>query len=226
MKNFTSFYLFAVLSATALAGSLSAQTVVEPNPIILNDIDVSEFEAVGHAFAINNSQFYKNYSWQRNVIEMTAGWFTAICDRNQCYLSGVSQASFYLDSGESGTMDVHAYPNGIEGGAIIEVRVQNVTDPTDFFIATYYFNQALSVPERVTNKFKVYPNPVVENFTVDGDSSADRLVVFDITGKVVFSAKGSRTNTYNIAYLKVGGYVVKFYDADNNVLSTNVLIKE
>lgn len=226
MKSFSSTLLAFSFCLLGQLSSVSAQTVIEPNPVSVMDIDVSEFEAIGHAFAINNSEFYKNYSWQRNVIEMTEGWFSAVCDRNQCYLSGVNQASFYLDSGESGTMDVHVYPNGIEGGAIIEVRVQNDTDPEDFFVATYFFNQTLSVAERVTNNFKVYPNPIVENFTVEGAENADRLEIFDITGKVVFSAKGSRTNRYNVADLRAGGYILKFYDVNNKVLSTNVLVKE
>ena len=76
---------------------------------------------------------------------MTPGWTSAVCDTNQCYLVNVATEEFDLPGNESGLIDVHLYPGGIwEGYALIEVVVEDVSDPTASSVGVFVYDSQLT----------------------------------------------------------------------------------
>lgn len=54
----------------------------------------------------------------------------------------------------------------------------------------------------------------------------DRLEVFDIKGRKVLNFEGQLLDRYDISNLNNGSYILRFFDATNKAISTNVLIKK
>jgi len=215
---------FYLLTVAVLAGvSLTAQTAIEPPVVAVDGITLIDSDVAAYSEVLNQSEETKDYVWEREIIELTDGWETAVCDLNLCHLSFVDDATFTLAGNSAGTMDVHVYPNGNSGAAIVSVRVTNVDDDEDFAEGMYYFNQALSAPERLSNALKIYPNPVVDEFFVEGGENVERLEIFDISGKLIKEFAQSRVNSFSVSELEGGNYIVRMWDNNNRQLSTNLL---
>jgi hypothetical protein len=209
--------------SVAFSVGCMAQTVIEPSEVAVEGITVMDSDINAESLVINESNETQNYTWNREVIELTPTWWTAVCDRNLCHGPTVEQASFFLDAGESGTMDVHVYPNQTNGAAIVEVTVTNDNDLEDSASAMYYFNQALSTPEVLTNALKIYPNPVVSEFFIDGADDVQRVEIYNISGKLVKEVQSFGQGSVNVDNLGTGNYIVRMWDDSNNQISTNVL---
>lgn len=226
MKKHYPLTFFLAMLALISTTVIQAQISIDPSPVYVDDIPGTQFEAVGYSFAVNSTNETRSYTWYRDIVEMTEGWSSAVCDKNLCYQTTTGQASFTLMPLESGTMDVHVYPGGIEGAAIITILLVNNNDESDYFEADYYFNQSSGLSERITNVFTVFPNPTSDYFTVDADLQIDRLEVFDIKGRKVLNFEGQLLDRYDISNLNNGSYILRFFDATNKAISTNVLIKK
>jgi hypothetical protein len=205
--------------------AVNAQTVITPTQVAVEDIASSDFEGVAYSFIQNQSAFDKNFIWERNVIDISDGWTSAVCDNVQCHFEWVNSAQFFLQAQGEGNIDVHAYPNDNEGGAIIEVIVRNATNPNDNATGTYYFNQALSSGERITNKLSIFPNPATDHLVIEEGDKVNRIEFFDISGKLIKEVQSQGSQTIDLSDLPEGSYIVRLWDAQNEALSSNVLIK-
>ena len=198
-------------------------TVLDPDVVVLDDVASSDFEGVGYSFVFNNSDFDKNFIWERNVIDITEGWTSAVCDLNLCHLDFVNSAQFFLAAGDTGNIDVHVYPNNFEGAAVIEVSVVNATNANDGDTATFYFNTALNTQERITNALKIYPNPSTDYFFVEGFENVGRLEIFNVTGKKVREFTGNQSGSFPISGMEQGNYIVRMWDDSGKQISSNIL---
>jgi hypothetical protein len=214
-------YLLSLLTFSVLVAS--AQTVITPDVVVMEGITVMDSDVNGEAVVINQSSETQNYTWSRDVIELTPTWFTAVCDKNLCHGPTVEQSSFVLGAGEEGTMDVHVYPQGTPGAAIVAVTVVNDNDLEDTAEAIYYFNQALSVPEVLTNALKIYPNPAVSHFSIEGADDVERVQIYDLTGKLVKEVQSFGASLINVEDLSIGNYIVRMWNDSQEQISTNVL---
>jgi len=220
------FYFFGL--TFFMAFSAFSQTSIQPPSVYVEDIGPTDGDVAAYSFIINQTGDSANYVWERNVIELTEGWLTAVCDVNTCHFPSVEFAEFGLEADSAGTLDVHVYTNyvnpaGVSGAAIIEVTVTNLIDSEDTAQATYYFNQSLSAPEQISNALKIYPNPVVSEFFVEGSDQVQRLEIYSVSGKLVKEVQSFGQGSVNVDGLKTGNYIVRMWDDFNTQISTNVL---
>ncbi len=209
-------FIFAVLIGTA-------QTVIIPSEIAVEGITSADTDIVGDAVVVNQSDDEQSYQWTRTIIDLADGWNTAVCDVNLCYGPTVDQANFALSPGQEGTLDVHVYPGGNEGAAIVSVTVVNVNNAEDNATAIYYFNQALSVPEVINNALKIYPNPVADQFFVEGGDKVERLDIYNLEGKLVKEFRNTGSTAMDVSELPTGNYIVRMWNESNQQISTNIL---
>lgn len=219
-------YLFAVAALSVISGY--AQTTIEPPTVYLNDIAATDGDVAAYSFVLNQTGDSTGYIWERNIIEITEGWLTAVCDVVTCHFPTVESSTFGLKADSLGTLDVHVYtnfvdPNGVDGAAIVEVTVTNLSDEDDVAVGTYYFNQALSTPERITNALKIYPNPVVSEFFIEGADDVQRVEIYDISGRLVKEVQSFGQGSINVDDLGNGNYIVRMWNDSNKQLSSNVL---
>jgi len=216
--------LFTLLFAGAMTIVAFGQTALSPNPVLVENLDSDEFEAVAYSFVTNESSEEIEYTWTRNTIEITEGWSTAVCDLNQCYLSMVSSQDFILSAGLTGNLDVHLYPAGIDGYALIEVTIEDNDNEENSVTGVYLFSSgSLSAPERINNALKIYPNPVQSDFFIDGGEAVERIEIYSVSGKLVKEVNLQGRNAVNVNDLQSGNYIVRMWDQSNSQISTNVL---
>ncbi len=208
-------------------GQLSAQNLeFDVSPVITGTVNASDFEGIGHSVITNTAATARSLKWTRSIVEMTEGWNVAVCDKNQCYIPTVTTREFNLEPSEGGTMDVHVYPNGISGSAIIEVLIEDVNDTNLFLSNLYYFNtEPTSTTELNRQIIKVYPNPSNGLFTVKGDKKIGSLDVYSLTGRKVAAFTYGQGQWYNIATLPKGTYLIRLIDRDGQQLVTKLINK-
>lgn len=80
------------------------------------------------------------------------------------------------------------------------------------------------------NQITVYPNPANDHITIDCETLANvgvyHIEIVNTLGQVVFN-QPMNTQQYNVAlnsWRSTGVYLVKIYDASNNLLNTKKII--
>jgi len=205
---------------------LFCQTILEPNPSINSNFSFNQLEVVGYSMLTNNSEDTVSYTWTRNIVQMTEGWSCAICDINLCYLDFVSSQTFTLLPEAQGNLDVHVYPNGIPGNAIVELHVVDNDDETNHVMGLYYFDQALSAPVRLTQNIKTYPNPVVDMLNIEAGHKVSRIEIFNIEGRRMMAERINGNGNVNLSGLPSGTFIMRMYDIADVQISGNLLIKQ
>ena len=225
MKKLTLLLVISVVFSSAQ--HVAAQFSISPDPVYKDGVMPDDFEGVAYAIITNDSGEDLSLQWSRNIIEITEGWGSAVCDVNQCYGQDVNSFAFDLAADSSGAMDVHVYPYGIEGAAIIEVKVYLISDPFVSTTATYYFNQTVGIAERFTEAIKIYPNPTQDYVSIDNvENLAVKAEVYNVTGKLILSSALKGNDRINVQELPAGNYILKLSDQNSKVVSTNLLVKQ
>ncbi|MEL6969530.1 MAG: T9SS type A sorting domain-containing protein [Bacteroidota bacterium] len=216
-----------LLFSLLLTFGLAAQNLeFSTSPVVVSDLPSSEFEGVGYATIVNTADTERNLTWERNVIEKTEAWGTAVCDNVQCYFPNVDTADFMLAPNSDGTMDVHAYPGGVDGSAVVEVIVTDRDDASLSVSNVYYFNADPSSTVDVTRQqIKVYPNPSTGLFSVKAGKQLATVQVFSLTGQQVKNFTYNDGQWYDISDLPKGTYVVRLIDRDAQQLVTKLMHK-
>ena len=208
--------------------SANAQLNITPNPVVIMDLDVTEYDIIAHSLIQNESNETKTFTWVRNVISIHPDWSSAVCDKNQCYLPHVSAAplTFELEPQEQATLDVHVYPFENEGAAIIEVIVTDVNDPENVITGSYYFNESPSSnKERINNNIKFFPNPAMDYITIDNFDGLSKVEIYSLDGKMIINNVLQSDNKVDISTLTQGAYILRMKDNQGRQLSSNVLMK-
>lgn len=200
--------------------------VFNPNPSVVNGIAATAFEGVGHANAVNTTGQTFIARWTRRVVEMTPGWQSAICDKNQCYFPSVNTQTFQFLPNTDSRMDVHVYPNGVEGSAVIEVLLVNTVDSTQSAVGLYQFNQSTTGTTEVSRELvKVYPNPTQGLFTIAEVDRVSRVEVFNLAGRLVKQFHYGDGQWYNISDLPRGSYLLRLLGGDGKTVVTRLMNK-
>ena len=219
-------YILLLFSLVLTLGLGAQNLEFDTSPVVVSDLPATDFEGVGYAVIINTANTARNLTWERNVIEKTPEWNTAICDNVQCFAPTVSTSNFELTANGEGTMDVHAYPGGVEGSAVVEVIVTDRDDTNLSVSNVYYFNADPSSTVDVTRQqIKVYPNPSTGLFSVKAGKQLATVQVFSLTGQIVKSFTYNDGQWYDISDLPKGTYLVRLIDRDAQQLVTKLMHK-
>ncbi|MEZ4985519.1 MAG: T9SS type A sorting domain-containing protein [Saprospiraceae bacterium] len=216
-----------LLTFLAFAGLVRAQDLTfSVSPVSVQGIPATQDEAIGHSTITNTATTTRSLTWKRTIIDIADNWMVAVCDKNQCYAPNTSTRNLNMTAGEEGTMDVHAYPFGTEGYAIVEIKVFDQADTTQAVTNLYYFNTLpSSTSEPTVQSFKVYPNPTNGMFTIKGDKLVDAVQVFSLTGRMVRSFRYNDGQWYNVGDLPKGTYLVRLIDRSGQQLVTKLINK-
>ena len=81
----------------------------------------------------------------------------------------------------------------------------------------------LSVEDEALVKFSIYPNPSQTSFSINVNVS--NVEVYDLTGKLVKSFKGTftKTDAFDVSSLISGMYMVKVQNDNNQILTTKLI---
>lgn len=205
-------YLSALLlAAFFLPLALSAQTTfsLNPNPSFITATP-EDFDVAAKSIIRNTSMVDDSILWVRTEVQLPEGFFTAVCDPIQCYFPGVSSKTFLLKPNQTGPMDVHFYnPNMTTGTGIVHLLVTNLRVPNDTVTGVYIYNTISGTDDPLpTAQVRLFPNPVVEGFSLDHADDVAAVQVFSLTAGLVASFNPSADQHYSIADQPAGHYIV------------------
>ncbi len=214
--------------------SLSAQvTLLLTEPTGSTTALASDDDITAKGFIKNESDVEVTLMWKRNIIELKEGWETAVCDKNLCYVPSYGETSaadgthLVLAPGEESNFDVHVYPDGTEGFAIVEVTATDITNAANTVTGRYEFNQ-MSTSTINLNKadIKVYPNPTINFISISEADQVERLIIYNIVGRPVKLFEANYNNQYDVMDLPTGMYLVRLMDKNDRTIKTVRLSKK
>lgn len=97
----------------------------------------------------------------------------------------------------------------------------------------FVFSPGTGIPASIGNvednlDVSIYPNPTAEKLFIDFNnttSKADKVILADITGKVIIETNLSITNEINVSNTAKGIYILKFYDKNEVIASRKIVIE-
>ncbi|MBL4655654.1 MAG: T9SS type A sorting domain-containing protein [Bacteroidia bacterium] len=175
-----------------------------------------QFDIVAEMDMKNDSSITITYRWTK-LKSSLGSWEVAICDKNNCYLSSVTEKEFTLDAGKSGILNAHFYPDGVIGDGFLDLKIVNTDDTTDAATITYNataYPTGIGDSKLVSYNFEIYPSPASEYINISFDDNELSIVeIYNILGKKLSTIKINKKATYSITDLPKGLYFIKVKDS-------------
>jgi Secretion system C-terminal sorting domain len=216
--------------ASILRGGISAQNRISLSltpSAQTRTASKDSFEVVLKAKIKNNSPRQKTVTWTRTHEQITMGWASAVCDKNACWATRVDTQPLILAAGEESNLDAHVYPNGINGGAIVRIRVVDNDSAANNVTGRYGFNLAVSVKESANAypDISIYPNPSPQYFLIKDDRQlVSDISIFTVAGNEIMHLPYQNA-PISVANLANGAYFVTLFDAKGQALKVLKLVK-
>jgi outer membrane lipoprotein-sorting protein len=221
MKN-----LLVLLMTICATVTLSAQVSVSPSPVIVEGITAADADVPAYSDMTNEASETRTYRWVRTNLSISDGWESAVCDKNLCWFPNVDTKEVTFEAGEENTMDVHIYPNGVEGSAIVQIVITDVADTTINVTNLYYFNASPSSTNEVeVEKISMFPNPTDGEFSIKAGNAVKKVVVYNLTGRAVREFETAGKRSFDVSDLPRGNYLVRMLGKDGSSLVTRLLQK-
>lgn len=222
MKNL----LFTLLLLIAFGGVLNAQSVCEIQPLPASGTGgVHDNDVAVDAKITNLTDNTIHMKWERQVISLTPGCETAVCDPNICWFQTVSTKNFDMDPHEVGDMLVHFYNHDAPCSGIIHIKVSNLDNPADTTIAIYYFNASTGTQDLPAANVRLYPNPVSEYFSLDHAENVAAIRLFSLDGRELRFYNADDSNVYSFHNEAPGNYILSLEDKDGRLFQAIELKK-
>jgi hypothetical protein len=162
------------------------------------------------------------------------GWLTSICT-DICFPPNVTEATMYINAGETLPMHVYFYTTGPDASGTATVLIKNHYIPANNF--TYVFkactgNTGTTEISVERPELFLYPNPATEEVQLQTFSAESNFLIismYDATGKIVFSespgvVQGQWNFSLPLQNFNKGIYAVKMLNG-NSVITSQLVIQ-
>jgi hypothetical protein len=187
------------------------------------------FEIKAKATIKNTSGVTKKFTWTRNVLNISAGWTTVVCDNQSCWTPAVNTSPEQIELAPNGTsnLDVYIRPDKKQGAATIEVKVVEVGNDANTVTGRYLFSSTTRTRETNNNatNIRVYPNPTTEYFQLSDDDMIDKVVIYNIIGRQMRTYKVTDNGKYYVTDLPEGLYIIRLLASNGSTVKTIRLSK-
>ncbi len=160
--------------------------------------------------------------WQRNVLMLTQGCGTKVCDLNACYPESFSTKTFVLGAGVTGPISLHfVNPAGMFCQSVVRLDMWNVDFPDVVVAGWFIYNFGSSSVDggEVIPSAKIFPNPTADYFSIEHVEGMKMVRLFDLTGREVASYNGESTQTFRLDNQTAGQYVVMVQNEAGNTIA-------
>lgn len=144
-----------------------------------------------------------------------------------------SSGQLYITDGTpSGTMKLSgsAYPTG--PNSLSNFPRMLSFDNGVFLVGTYnatgmellkITSENLSVSSQNDKVFSIFPNPVIDNFTIHGSVDFNFIELFDLQGREV--KRFAKNDMYNLGFLPSGVYIIRLINDQGAMIGSQKIIK-
>ncbi|MCS6916867.1 MAG: T9SS type A sorting domain-containing protein [Chitinophagales bacterium] len=222
--------LFTLMILAGWWGTSMAQ-VLSLNPSSFNlQVDVSSY-ADAHAVMWNNSNVDRTITWVRVVHQQPNGWYSMVCDDNNCYSPSTSTMNVALAAGAQGILKLSIFPNDVAGYGEYTVYAYDANDSANVNASMYIQVNALQVgvPPVRNEVIAIFPNPVRDMLYINLlNKSVTSIELYSIIGQKLRTLQvqpGHPTIAVPVAELKKGMYFLRVY-SNQRELVTRMFSKE
>jgi hypothetical protein len=172
--------------------------------------DVADVEV--HNELANMTANSRTIRWERIVLVNPDSLASQVCDPNACYASWISTRTFTLAANDTVPMIIHLLnPESLDPYyAVIQIKYTDLADSLNPQYSYYIYNigtVGADEPLPAAN-VTLYPNPVVESFSLDNADAVSRIRVFSLDGRQVAVLNASAGQTYPLVGQPAGSYIV------------------
>ena len=227
----TNFLRCLVLAAaTTFTAASFAQNAISISPATLHvDGLVTDYDIACDAQIFNSGTSDVNITWARENVNVPAAWATAVCDPVTCYGPGTSGKNFTQSPNTASTgsnLLMHFYPNNTQGSGSAEIALYAQGTHTEF--ARGHFSATAAVVGTVAYTemdAQLYPNPTSANLTLLYAPNVAAIRMYNLIGGLVKAFPATTDNTYSVAELPRGVYMVQLLDKNGSALTTVRVVK-
>ncbi|MCW5923252.1 MAG: T9SS type A sorting domain-containing protein [Saprospiraceae bacterium] len=208
MKNLLFTLVFSLFTASLV---LAQSFTISPDTVtVFATPDIFDVEAHNEMTNMTNNTI--TIRWERTILVNPGNLDVQVCDPILCYAPFVDTRTFPLVGDTTITMIIHLLnPEELDPyNAVVQMVYTDVDNPSNTKTSIYVFNietTSTNNPQPLAN-VKLYPNPVTEYFSLDNAEEVGRVLVFARDGRQVATFNAATNQTYSIATLPTGAYVV------------------
>ena len=226
MKRFgTLLFLFLGFIGASFAQSsfsISTNSVWSIAPVDDDDVE-------GHIEIHNPTNAVQTIKWERTIVNITPGCVTQICDLNLCYIASVSTKTFNISPDSTGNIIVHFVNEDLIAGAsaLVHLKLSNLNNPADSVVVAYLFTPETSATkDRLpAASVKLFPNPTTDYFLLENADAVQRIRLFSLNSREVARYAATPAQSYSLAGLPTGSYVLALEDKNGKVFQAISLVK-
>ena len=225
--------LVYILISTFIALPAQISATLDPNPSSISLSDVTSDEPTIAKATLKNTSETDTLvvSWTRNIVSLTEGWLSSVCDNNKCYgpdtESSPDNTPVTIPPGESSNLDIYIFPNQIVGAAEVEVTVTDLANSENTIKGVYNIDTTTPTVDLFgSNDIQIFPNPTVDAFQIKNDKAVRTIKIYNIIGKEVNRYNHIRGAQYEVSNYQKGIYIIRLFDQHDTMLKVLRLNKK
>lgn len=222
--------IFTFVVIAAFSGSVAAQ-VLSLNPSYFDlKVDVASY-VDANSTMFNNSNMDRVITWVRQVHHQPAGWYTMVCDDNNCYSPSTGSMNVNLAGFAQGLLKLSIFPNEVPGDAEYTLVAYDATDSINVNASMYIKVSTLNTGIQGTRNevVAVFPNPARDVLYVNVlNKSVTSVELYSMVGQKLRSIAvdpGNPSISIPVSDLKKGMYFLRVYSNQRELL-TRMFSKE
>jgi hypothetical protein len=188
-----------------------------------------EYDVEVHNEMENLTNTARTIEWVRTVLVNPDSLETQVCDPVACYAPWIDTRTFTLAADTTINMIVHLLnPESIEPYyAVVQLTYNDLTTPGNSETSIYIFNiGVLGTNDQLpAANVKLFPNPVVESFSLDNADDVHRILVFSADGRQIATFQPFAGQPYSLADQPAGAYAVAL-EAKNGKIFQAISIRK
>jgi hypothetical protein len=216
------FALFACSFAFAQTFFMHPDTVSVEAPG--DEYDVEVHNDIDHLPPDGDTVFIK---WTRTILVNPDNWPVQVCDPEACFASWIDTNTFPLVTDT--VIIVHLLNEDFEEPyyAVVQLEFMDLANPTEsqFSYYIFYIGTVGTDEQQPAANVKLFPNPVVESFSLENAADVHRIVVFSTDGRQVATFQPSAEQTYSLNGLPTCAYAVAL-EAQNGKIFQVISIRK
>lgn len=203
--------LFTLLASLSISFAYSQSFSVETNDTSFTGLAI-QYDFGGYIDMNNLSGEAIDLKWERIENDLPSGWETSICDPTSCKPPEADSSEFSLPvSGVANHINIHFYPNNVEGIGTTRIRLEDPNNPQTFYILSFTGDtRPLGLESETLSSLVMYPNPAQDFLYVKSSSNQSiQLELYNSTGQIIVSKVSIGNSEINLSQLPKGIYLAK-----------------
>lgn len=225
--------LVYIFSCSILTLEAQITATLEPNPASISVSDVtSDAPTIAKATLTNTSETDTlTVKWERNIISLSDGWESSVCDLNKCYgtdtESSPENRPVVIPPNSTSNLDIYIFPNSIVGSAEVDVTVTDLANGENVLTGKYIIDTTTPTAELFSGEeIQIFPNPTEDAFQIKNDKLIRGVKIYNIIGKEVNNYRHIRGAQYNVLSYQKGIYIIRLFDQNDKMVKVLRLNKK